>query len=67
MNKVFKDKRLPKGIEIYLNSFDEYVAIYEHGNTVQIGNKNVAASDTLDGAINNYLDKKFHNPLRLIG
>jgi hypothetical protein len=48
------DERLPKKISIWLNKFEEYVAI-ENGIVAQIKEKNVRMSRTLDGAVKNYL------------
>lgn len=53
--KTFKDSRLPKGITIFLNDFDEYVAV-EFNKVAQFENNNIRASRTLEGAINNYLN-----------
>ncbi|MDD5354939.1 MAG: hypothetical protein PHY56_00120 [Candidatus Omnitrophica bacterium] len=61
MSKTFKDKRLPRGITIYLNDFNEYVASVGE-RVAQIENngryENVRASRTLEGAIQYYLNKK---------
>ena len=57
MKRIFKSNRLPKGVSIYLNTFDEYVAV-ENDKVAQIDNKNIRMDITLDGAINNYLNKK---------
>jgi len=54
MAKTIKDKRLPKGISIYLNNYEEYVAI-EFGEVARIRNINVRAGKTVDEAVDNYL------------
>lgn len=51
-----KDKRLPKGVSIWLNNFKEFVAI-ENESVAQYKNKGISASRTLEGAILNYLNK----------
>ena len=55
MRKTFTDKRLPKGITIYLNDFEEYVAI-EFNRVAQICNTNVRAGRTINEAVENYID-----------
>lgn len=46
--------KLPKGITIHKNSFDEYVAV-ENGNVAQVNGKNVSASRYYDKAVEYYL------------
>lgn len=53
----YKEKRLPKGVSIWLNDFDEYVAI-EYGRVAQFENKNIRMDRTLEGAIQNYINNK---------
>ena len=53
----FYDKRLPKGITIWLNDWEEYVAI-EFDKVAQFRNKGIRASKTLEGSIQNYLTKE---------
>ena len=55
MKQEYSDKRLPKGIKIWLNHFREYVAT-EYSKVAQFENKNIRASRTLEGAIQNYLN-----------
>ena len=55
MRKTFTDKRLPKGITIYLNDFEEYVAI-EFNRVAQICNTSVRAGRTINEAVENYID-----------
>ena len=56
--KTFKGiKNLPEGISIYLNDYDEFVAV-EFGKIAQFENKNIRASNTFQGAVENYLNHK---------
>jgi len=55
MKRNFKDKRLPQGITIYLNNFEEYVAI-EFDRVAQICNTNVRMGRTINEAVENYVD-----------
>ena len=65
MSRTFKDKRLPKGVSIYLNDFSEYVAV-ESGRVAQHENKNIRASRSLEGAVQRYLNKDTTSPLEVI-
>ena len=51
----FTDKRLPKDVTIFLNDFEEYVAI-KHNRVAQICNINVRMGRTLNEAVDNYMD-----------
>ena len=55
MGKEFNDKRLAQGVKVYLNNFDEYVAT-EFDKVAQFDGKNIRASRSLEGAIQNYLN-----------
>jgi len=55
MTKTFTDKRLPEGVTIYLNDFEEYVAV-EFGRVAQICNINVRMGRTINKAVENYAD-----------
>jgi hypothetical protein len=64
MKRTFTDKRLSKNISIYKNDFDEYVGVSE-GRVLRVYNGvefyNVAASRTLEGAIQNILNERVSN------
>jgi hypothetical protein len=56
MEMLYKDKRLPKGMGIWRNAFEEFVAV--SGNKVaQIEGKNIAAARTKEQAVLNFLNK----------
>ena len=48
------DNRLPQGISIWKNDFDEYVAI-KNGIVAKHEDNCIRASLTLEGAVQNYL------------
>ena len=50
-----KDERLPEGVIIFHNSFDEYVAVKD-GVVAKINGKNVSASRSFEGAVTYYLN-----------
>ena len=53
----YRDSRLPKGVNIWLNNYAEYVAT-ENNKVAQFENKNIRMDRTLEGAIQNYINKK---------
>ena len=54
MKRHYTDKRLPNGVTIYLNDWQEYVAI-EFGKVAQICNMNVRMGRTVNEAVEAYI------------